>query len=414
MKIYMARQPIFQKNKKLYAYELLYRDSEKNAYNPQVDGNRATRAVLSDALTSFGLKNLTQGKKAFVNFTRELLLQGVPYMLNPRDFVIEVLETVQLDTELVNRIRDLKQEGYTIALDDYTGNKKFDVLFDYLDIVKVDFWLLTPEKRTKVAKHVKSYGIQLLAEKVETEMDYQQALKEEYDYFQGHYFSQAIMVSIHSTDVATITCLRMLHEISKVNPDYTAMAEIIRRDVNLTYKLLRRINTLEYFHSHRVTSIKAALVHMGLDEVRRWVLLILIREITGKGMDEMTRLALIRGIFAEKLLESVGMGERSYEAFTTGMFSMIDLILEESLPNLLQDLCISEDVKSALLGEKNVFGEMLYFVKMYEQGNWEEAERVIHPNITMEQAGICYVYAVHYADLAIDEKPFASTWSKRF
>lgn len=413
MKIYMARQPIFKENKKLYAYELLYRDSEINAYNPSVDGNRATRAVLSDALTSFGLKNLTQGKKAFVNFTRELLLQGVPYMLDPRDFVIEVLENVQLDDALVERIRDLKQEGYTIALDDYTGNRKFDRLFEHLDVVKVDFQLLSKEKRSRVAQRVKSFGIKLLAEKIETEMDYQQAVNDGYQYFQGYYFAQPMMVSIHSTDVATITCLRMLHEISKVSPDYSSMAEIIRRDVNLTYKLLRRINTLEYFHSHRVTSIKSALVHMGLDELRRWVLLILIREITGKGMDEMTRLALIRGIFAEKLLEGIGMCEKSYEAFTTGMFSMIDVILQEDLANLLDDLCISEEVRRALLGEKNLFGSMLYFVKMYEKGNWKEAEKHIHPNITMEDAGDYYVQAVHYADLAIDEKPFAGTWSKR-
>ena len=414
MKIYMARQPIYKENKVLFAYELLYRDSEKNSFNSAVDGNRATRAVLSDALTTFGLKNLTQGKLAFVNFTRELLLQGLPYMLNPHDFVIEILENVRLDKELIERIRDLKHQGYIIALDDYTGNRKFDVLFEYIDIVKVDFMLLQREKRTRVAKRIKSFGIQLLAEKIETEMDYQQALKDGYDYFQGYYFARAMMISIHSADVATITCMRMLHEIAKLNPDYVAMAEIIRRDVNLTYKLLRRINTLEYYRSHRVTSIQSALVRMGLQEVRRWILLILIREITGKGMDEMTRIALIRGIFAEKLIDAIHMSERSYEAFTTGMFSMIDVILGESLPKLLADLCISDDVRDALLGRENLFSELLSFVKLYEKGKWEEASKHLHKGISMEQAANYYMQAVHYADLAIDEKPFAGTWSRTF
>lgn len=406
MKVFVARQPIFNQNQTLFGYELLYRDSYTNAYNGQIDGSRATRAVISDTITTFGLNNLTNGNFAFINFTRPLIMERFAFLLDPDDFVIELLENMEIDNALIERLQELKEKGYILAIDDYTGVEDYDDIMEYIDIIKVDFSLVDEAGRTAIARRYAPTEKRLLAEKVETEEEFQKARKDGYALFQGYYFARPTIFEKNTVEITANTYLRILQEITKPTPNFDNLAEIIRLDISMTYKLLHRINTLEYYRSHRVKSIKHALVRMGLNEIRRWATLVLMREAVGRKSDEMVRTALVRGVFAEKITLLIGVDWRSENAFTTGMFSMIETVVDGKLTNVLDELYIPKEVKRALLGENNFYGMVLNFVKLYEVGEWDKAFACVEKyHLNPNQVGDLYLEAVCYADFAFSETP---------
>lgn len=404
MKVFVARQPIFDKKQTLFGYELLYRDSSKNSFNGEVDGSYATRAVISDTITTFGLNNITNNKFAFINFTRPLLLSKFALLLDPDDFVIEILEDVEIDDEIIACVKELKERRYILAIDDYIGLEHYDKIMEYVDIIKVDFSLISHDERTSIANRLSKIDKRLLAEKVETEEDFEKAKRDGYELYQGYYFAKPTIFTKDSTEITSTTYMKMLQEIIKISPNFEKLAETIRSDINMTYKLLHRINTLEYYRRHRVKSIKHALIRMGLREIRRWSMLVLLRDAVGKKLDEIVRTALVRGIFAEKMMELMGFEKRSENAFTTGMFSMIDAVIEDELTSVLEELCIPEDVKRGLLGENNIYGNILNFVKAYEVGEWDRAFGYIKGyKVNVMKVGELYLEAVKYADLAFDD-----------
>jgi EAL and modified HD-GYP domain-containing signal transduction protein len=400
MKVHVARQPIFNANRELRAYELLYRDKEALAYNSNTDGSKATRAVVSDAVTAFGMHNLTNGKYGFVNFTRQLLLGSLPSLLNPDDFVIEILEDVEIDREVLTRIEDLKRRNYIIALDDYCGEAKNEEIFDYINIVKVDFRLLDQASRASVAKKLLQKEITLLAEKVETEEEFHQAVADGYTLFQGYYFAKPTLFSKDTLDVASNTFLRVMRELRQPEPDFRELARIIRNDLSLSFRFLNQINSAAYYAGYRTNSLEDALVRLGLKEINRWVTLLFIRETVSKEMEELARMALVRGVFAEKLAQKIGTGVSPEEAFTTGMFSMIDAVLDNNLSLVLEDLHMSPEVKEALLGADNSLGRILRFTLLYEAGNWDEAFELTSKDnkIPSEEIADYYMEAITYAD----------------
>lgn len=401
MKSYVARQPIFLPDMSVYGYELLYRDSEENYYKPDTDGDRATRSIVSEAITTFGMDHLTNNTWAFVNFTRALLLSPFAYLLPTKDFVIEILENVRVDEELIEAVKKLKEAGYMLALDDYAGQAEIRPLLDYVDIVKVDFKLTNGMQQAKIPQDPALANKLILAEKVETEADFRLAMKSGYRLFQGYFFARPTVFSKASTEISETTCVRAMREIRKPTPNFENLAEIIRSDINLAYKLLQRVNTLEYYRLHRVSSIKQALIRLGLREVNRWLLLLLMRSSTRTQTSEFVKTALIRGVFSEKVAECIGLRLYNDEAFMTGLFSMIDTIMEEDLPDILENVCVSSEVCSALLEKNNVLNEVLNLVIAYENGNWKEVVAFAEKRkIRKEELSDFYVEAARYADEA--------------
>lgn len=402
MRVYVARQPIYNSDQSLFGYELLYRDNDENAFRMDVDGSMATRAVISDAVVSFGLQNLTHGKYAFINFTRPLLMNKFPLLLDPQEFVIELLEDVVIDDALLERLDELRQKKYLLALDDYVG-QECDREIERMDIIKVDFKLTSPRERTRIArKYVSSK--RLLAEKVETVEEYERAKSDGYTLFQGFLFARPTIFSKNSMEIASSTYMRILKEIINPAPDFDTIARTIQLDVNLMYKFLHRINTLSYYRGHRVFSVKHALVRMGLNEIRRWAMLILLRDAVNKPQDEIIRTALVRGIFAEKVAEIIHPDFECTEAYTAGMFSVIDAVLEEDLTTILDELCITDDVRAALLGEQTALGEILSFVRQYETADWDRIDQFFKKyRVSKSAVSHYYLEAVRYADLAFDD-----------
>lgn len=397
MNIYIARQPIYDQDRRLYGYEFLYRDSHVNSFNPDIDGSTATRTLVSNLVNEFGLDTMTGGLYAFVNFTRDLLMTQFPFLLDNSRFIIEILESVKLDESLLFHLEKLQDKGYRMALDDYTGGAQ-DIHLESIEILKVDFILTPPQKRREIALRHKGRRT-LLAEKVETEEEFNDAIAMGYTLFQGYYFSKPVPFSKPATQVASNTCLLLWEEMRRPYPRFDKLADIISKDVDLMYKFLSKASTLQYTYGSRITDIRNALVHIGLMEIRRWVIMILINDITGKGNSGRTKLALVRGSFGEKLAEGTTAKNLATDAYLAGMFSVIETEFQSELMLVLEKLNISSHVSDALLGRPGILTELLHFIYAYERGEWDDVSAYIAKmGLDKEWVVKQYMHSISYAE----------------
>lgn len=401
MDVFIARQPIYRKNKQVEAYELLYRSNSRNAFDPSVDGEKATYTVISEALLNFGMETLTGMRKAFVNCTEELLLDGFPMVMDPSLFAIEVLENVELTPKVQECLQKYRSRGFLIALDDYDGKRLEKEALACFDMIKIDFRITDAETRKKIVKRMKRAGKIILAEKIETKEDYCEAVKLGCEMFQGYYFSKPVMLKKQKKDVARVTAARLLRRLSDDGLDMGELASIIRVDAHLTYKLLHKMRTLYYYRGNAVPSVRYALVRMGIDEIRRWMILVLVQEMTGEESEEVVRAALIRAVLCESLAANDKRPRLAKDAFITGMFSIIDRE-DEALPKLLGELDLNEQVCKALLGEENQLNHYLSVALLYEAGAWQELEECAAGN-EIDVLPQLYRDAVIYANEVLTE-----------
>ena len=406
MDVFIARQPIFDNSKNLIAYELLYRDSEGASSFGNVDGSYATSVLISDAITVFGLNNLTNGRPAFVNFTKKLIMNDFAYLCNPDEIIIEIVEDTLIDDVFVTKIKELKEAGYRIAIDDYVGDESFDLLIEYADIIKVDILGMPLEKRAAIATRIAAMGKILLAEKVETSEDYEHAMMNNYTLFQGYYLQKPKTMSKKSINVHQGSYLELIRELSKADPDFNVLTNGVRKNVGLTYKLLQHINTLRYFRYFRVKSIRMALVTLGLDEVRRWILLMMAKDMGQKNNEELVKMAYIRGIFSEKISLRTRHKHRSNEIFIMGMFSLMDAVAETDLKIVLKDMPLEEDVLDAIVGRESNIGYILDLAKSFERGEWDKIAEICEQfHLNQEEIGKQYIDCLMYADTIFDLLP---------
>ena len=396
MEVFLGRQPIFNAKKQVVAYEILYRSGNHNAYDVTIDGDTATTSVVIDALLNFGVTKLTSGRRVYINFTKKLIMDNLPTLFNPKELVIEILESTEIDDAFVEKCKEFKSKGYSIALDDYIGDAKFEAIMPYVDILKVDFMLLGKNERQSIAKRFSTYGkMILLAEKVETLEDFNQGMAFGYHLFQGYFFERPVICKGKSVDVSTYRYMEVLKETMTEEPDFNKLTNIVKNDFSLSYKLLRLINSPAFYTIDEITSISHALTLLGINEIRKWVTLIMLRDLSSEKPNELMRVSLTRALFAEKLAGAFGIKERATEAFLLGMFSLIDTIMDKPIFEVIDPLPIKEDLKGALLGENNVFHHILLLLKNYEMGNWTLIEEFLESKaLTNSELNILYLDSV--------------------
>lgn len=398
MDIFVARQPIFDRDKKLFAYELLYRNGLENSFNELVDDNQATGAVLENSFFSIGFKELTEGNRAFVNFNGDLIQRSIPEIFDHNILVVEILEDVIPNVELIKKCIQLKKAGYLIALDDYIANYKYTSLVKIADIIKVDFMESSIEERIEIARKFKRENKILLAEKVETYEDFDLAYKMGYDLFQGYFFSKPTIVRGKQLRGLTVNYLRLMEEVRQEEPDYNKIAEIIESDIVLSYKLLKLVNRF-VVADNEIKSIKHALVLLGLREVERWVALLMIQGLNKDKPTEVFKIALFRAKFGEILADKTGKYHRRTEVAMMGMFSIIDTLLDRPLKTILDEIPIAQDIKSAMLGEDNSFRDLYLLIVNYEKGSWQEVEDYgMKCGVDIQQLPQYYMEAIEWTD----------------
>ena len=225
------------------------------------------------------------------------------------DLTIEILETQEIDDEFIEKCKEMKQRGYVIALDDFIGGNKFDQIIPYVDILKVDFLAMDSVSRQHIAEKYAPFGIKLLAEKVESQWDFDEAKRFGYHLFQGYFFEKPVMCKSKSINVSTYRYMEILKETTGEVPDFNRLSEIIKKDFSLTYKLLRLINSPAFYTVSEITSVNHALTLLGINEIKKWTTLIMLRDISTDKPDELIRVSLVRAIFAEKRSEERRVGK---------------------------------------------------------------------------------------------------------
>lgn len=372
MHIFLARQPIFDRNKNVIAYELLFRNGHENAYNG-VDGNEATLQVIANSFYEFDFKSVSSDKKVFINFTEKLITEEIATILSNDDVVIEILENIEPTDEVLNACKKLKARGFILALDDFVFDKKYAELIKLIDIIKVDFMISNGIERKKIFNLLKiNKNIKFLAEKVETIEEYEEALALGYSYFQGYYFSKPIIMSANSISSNKYTALEILKLVNQKDFEFSKLESLILKDVALSYKLIKILKSSAYCVKNEINSIKYAITFLGEKEIVKWLYVVLLNDLKGESTNELIKVSLQRARFSELICKANGYSQKAFSAYMTGLFSVMDAILNCPMEVIIKDLYISEEVKDGLTKEGNIINSILKLAISYEKGDWEE------------------------------------------
>lgn len=399
MYFYAARQPILDENKNLYAYELLFRDSIDNVF-PEIDGDEATSKMIEASKFNIGICEFTGNKPAFINFTLETLSQGYPEMLTNEEVIIEILETVKPGKKLLGLCKDLHSKGYTIALDDYEHQSVWAHFYPFIKIIKIDIQQTGLEEIKQVIAAIKDHPhIDLLAEKVETYQEYDQALKLGFKYFQGYFFAKPEMVKTKNLSPSQLAMAELLYETSKPELDLNGITGVFERDVSLSYKLLRYANSAMFRRRSEISTIKQALVILGSSELKRFLGLMFAVTANPDKPTELIKLAMTRAKFCELVAEDMGSQIDDSIAFLTGLLSMIDAILDEELKVVLDKLPLAAEIKEPLLTRKGILAAIIKLVEFIEHAQWDKTNIVMEKlKLDKKQAVKHYNEAVAWAD----------------
>lgn len=403
MDVFVARQPILDAEQRVYGYELLFRSGMENVF-PGTDATLASTKVLTSSVLSIGLDVLTRGKPAFVNFTRDGLLGNDVSFLPSDSAVVEIVEDVEPDSDVVEACRRLRDMGYRLALDDFVYRPEIEPLLELATFVKIDFEKTTPSERLALVRRLKGRSLSLLAEKVETLEQFHEGLALGCSHFQGYFFSRPVVYRGQDLRGHRGSHVQLMHEASGEEMDFERLERIVKTDVSLSYKLLRYINAVSFGWKQRITSVRHALSLLGQEQVRRWALLVALSSMAERRPAELAVMSAVRGRLCESVFTLGPRGaDRALDGFTLGMFSLMDAILELPMEQAMEGVPVADDVRAALLGERNHARDVLDAVVAYERGEWSALDaHAASLGLAQDRLPHLYTEAVEWAGAVFD------------
>lgn len=388
--VFIGRQPIFDRGQRVVGYEILFR-AEDHDHARVLDAESATATVVLNALTEIGLERIVGPHAAWINLPRESVLSGIATMLPPAAAGFEILEGQHIDDALLTAVRDLKDQGYRISLDDFTWSPEYAPLLDIVDVVKLDWLALGAERFAAEVEKLKPYPLQVLAEKVETNEAHQCCVALGCDLFQGFYYQKPELLRQRRIELTAGSILQVISALQNTDLQFAELEPLIAHDLPLSLRLLRYINSAFFSLRYEVTSVRQALVMLGMENVRRWATLTVMGSIEGKS-PELTATALIRARFCE--LAGLAAGMDGPGLFTLGLFSLIDAMLDVSLEEVTEELPFPQEMRVALLRHAGPMGRILDAATSLESGYFGDAKLLV-PN-----AGELYVQSLLWAQEA--------------
>lgn len=370
---YLGRQPILDNSQQIVAYELLYRRGSQGGAAVQ-DASQATAQVLLNTFSTMGAQQVLGSKLGFINFGRELLESDLVYLLPKERVVLEILEDVEPDAELIRRCRQLREEGYRFALDDFIHRDDLMPLVEIAEVLKLD---ITQHDALSLREHVRlarSRGLRTLAEKVEDKDQVEQCRALGMDYYQGYYFARPVTLEQSDIPSLRLSVIRGLNLIM-ADAELGELEALISRDAGLSYKLLRYINCAGMAGLSKIDSIRQAMVRMGRQQLYRLLTLLLFAN-EGEGPSSPLLLtALQRG----RLLEQLGQGSErgnENELFVVGMFSMLEALLHMPMTRIAEEMVLPDSIRTALLERRGPYAPYLALVEALERCDWAQMQRL--------------------------------------
>ncbi|MBA3004062.1 MAG: HDOD domain-containing protein [Desulfurivibrio sp.] len=404
--IFVARQPIFKRNKEVFAYELLFRSGLTNYFDPLQNGEEATSKVITNSFLLIGIATITEGKKAFINFSEEMLLKGYPSLFPKEIAVVEVLETVGATPEVVQACEDLVEAGYVLALDDFLYEDRFLPLIKLARIIKFDIRQMSFAELERQAKVVSRYNVKLLAEKIETNEEFEAIKKLGFDLFQGYFFSHPQIVEGRDIPGSKLHYLQVLKVIQDEDYDFAELAKFVSRDVSLAYKLLKYANSAYFSRRQKVESVEMAVAMLGQITLRKWLSLMMLSYLADDKPSELLRLSAFRGTFCELIADQLLDRRKEAGMFhTTGMFSLLPAMLDKAMADILPELALPEGIQEALLSEvATPLSRTLILVMAYERGDWEKTIILAKKlNLNHDSLPLLYEQALEIAQVQLTD-----------
>jgi c-di-GMP-related signal transduction protein len=394
---YIARQPIFDGRMKVFGYELLFRDGPKNAFSP---AKHASSSVIVDSTMLYSLDTLIGSAKAFINLDLGALMNGAALFLPPERTVIEILESVEPTTEVIAACQDLCDKGYTLALDDFVDHAKWTPLTAMAKYLKIDFRISQGPVRAEVANRYLSRGMQLLAEKVETQEDQHDAQRLGYTLFQGYFFCKPNMVEGRDVPPNKLIYMRLLEAASAADAPQEKLEDIIKQEPSLVFKLLRYLNSPRMGLRTEIRSIHHAITLLGDREFRRWVTILAVVAMGSGKPSELIRMALTRAYFCEEISGPLGMTADSADLFLMGLLSVADALLDLPIERVLATLPVSDDLRFALSRKESRFSDVYNTVLSYEHGDWKQLSATLAGRVDNADTQLpgCYLMATQRAN----------------
>ncbi len=375
MDVYMARQPIFVGENKVYAYELLYRSNgHENCYNG-IDSDESTANAVTNVFFGLNIRDIVGEAIAFINFTGNLLKRGVPKMISPDIVVVEVLENQMMDEDTLNACQELKERGYMLALDDFEYYNCYSALFKLGDLVKIDF--RTPQKSIEETAYICRYCNKLmLAEKIESHEEFEYAKRLGCTFTQGYYFARPTIMSKNSIQPLPVNFMRLMQLVSQPEPEITDIVEVISHDTAICQRLLRLINSVYFDVRNRVSSISQALVILRLDYLCEWIYLMGMQRITHNDNVEVMRMSVLMAKFCRELAPVIPDARMTSDSFyLMGLLSMVTYSGEKALEQALAEFPITEDIKNGLMRKGGLYSDVYAMALNYAKGSWETVDK---------------------------------------
>ena len=375
MEVYVARQPIFDAAHKVFGYELLFRGGIEGALASAGSGHVSLSSVLDAGA-------ITGGRRAFIRFPGDLIERGAPATVPGDALGIQIPGDAKPTEELMQVCRSLKQRRYVLALDGFTQGSEQEALVELADIVKISFLRTSTAQRMWLLERPDLGHAAFWASEVHTAKEYREARELGCSYVQGDFFTQPVPSRGRTAASCSVAGLQLLSEVQKPEPEFDEMAEIIGHDPALSYRVLRLVNSAAYGLRTEVTSIKHALLILGMKEIKEWFPLLIMTTLTQDKPDELITVSVVRARFAELTARQTGLVDRSAELFLAGLFSTIDALLDQPMDEAIAGLPFPVDVQKALVGQDGPITPLYRLVLAYEQARWDEVSQLA------ERAGV--------------------------
>ena len=401
--IFIGRQPILDRGHELYAYELLFRSSRRRNSAEVLDDLQASASVISHAFADLGVEQALGPYKGFINCDASLLLSDLLEALPSDKIVLEVLETVEVTAEIVERCRALKALGYTLALDDFVNyQEKFRPLLDLVEIVKVDLMPLDAAGLAATTRTLRQWPLKLLAEKVDSRELANSCHALGYSYFQGYYFAKPTIIAGKKLGHSQISLMRLLGLVLD-DAETPQLEAVLKAEPGLTMNLMRLTNSASTGIRTKITSIRHAIAVLGRRQLQRWLQLLLYTSPSGKPVvSPLLQLAASRGRLMELLAGRLhpGRGDIEDMSFMTGIMSLMPTLMSVSLEEILRGIEIPGSVRDALEAHTGELGVMLKLTEALETGDGPACSGITHqlPGLDSESVNACLAQALAWAN----------------
>ena len=374
---FVARQPIFDSFGKLWAFELLFRTGLCENIAVIDDPDAATVLVASGGFLR-ATSGMPENVKIFINFTEELIFKRFPLALPPQNTVIEILENIPVTPELVERLKELKAEGYMIALDDFVGDPGYKDIFPYIDIIKLECLGRSIDDVIAIKNRFSGTRCKFLAEKVDSEAAFLAFREQGISFFQGYYFAKPQVLTGKGITSSAAVRLRLAAEIEKDTPDTEVILSVVQSDVSLSYRLLQYINSAVFSFREKITSIRQALTLLGSMKTKYWLRLMLYSDmLSASSNPEVLRMALQRAHFLDALgVASRFAAPKNESLFLVGMLSLLEAILGVPMTTILKELPLSSEIKASLRGERGIYSDYIALAVAMEHLDFNRANRL--------------------------------------